>query len=44
MNMRKHNNLVMAEQFFLWFERNPHITVLETKVYYYLFKWAGYRE
>ena len=44
MNMRKVNNLRMAEQFFGWFENQPEMTGFEAKVYFYLFKWAGYRE
>ena len=42
--MRKHNNLKMAEQFFDLHQAGRHMTWFEARMYYYLFKWAGYRE
>lgn len=44
MNMSKQKNLKVAEEFFQSFQDEPSWESLEAWSYYYLFKWAGYRE
>lgn len=44
MNMRKENNLKMAEVLFCWYQSDPSVAGFEARMYFYLFKWAGYTE